>query len=530
MKKIFSALLLTIFLFPAIIYAEDTFEGFASRVESWAEGLNGYVVSNTGATIDLGKNANVVKGMQFSTNRDGEKLIHPVTGESLGVKKVITGKIVVSSTEQKYSTTKILENKGIKKGDKVEHIFPVPINFKTNLLQESETAQIKYALFKSSAVKEDSSSDYSIICERQNSGANTAKCSLNFKGSVIFSDNIPVKGVKIISTKKTSHNNLYKIDNQVASLSVGFFLGKEKEYLVATTDKSSVTLYTVAADKLVEKYSLSSFRGEISNIESYDINNNGKDELIVSIIDKKNNVISQVYEFDGKKFQLIEDKIPYLFRSYFAKGKKHLICQSYSEGTMVGLIYNVVYDKINEEIKYEPEDLSFGASIYGYGVLDDNFIYFNRHGLLSKSYKSNNISYHNINFGNTVNYIIFSQKLSTGVNVGETGESAGFFVYDEQNIVVPVYQRIIQTKDGSLFMSSNELAKNNIMGSFKNSFIGTYFLTNDSVVTSYQTQIDGTAVTDIDITPDGSTIIYIYSKNKNGLDDVYLDVITNDSF
>ena len=176
---------------------------------------------------------------------------------------------------------------------------------------------------------------------------------------------------------------------------------------------------------------------------------------------------------------------------------------------MVGLIYNVVYDKINEEIKYEPEDLSFGASIYGYGVLDDNFIYFNRHGLLSKSYKSNNISYHNINFGNTVNYIIFSQKLSTGVNVGETGESAGFFVYDEQNIVVPVYQRIIQTKDGSLFMSSNELAKNNIMGSFKNSFIGTYFLTNDSVVTSYQTQIDGTAVTDIDITPDGSTIIYI---------------------
>ena len=498
MKKIFSALLLTIFLFPAIIYAEDTFEGFASRVESWAEGLNGYVVSNTGATIDLGKNANVVKGMQFTTNRDGEKLIHPVTGEPLGVKKVITGKIIVNSTEEKYSTTKILENKGIKKGDKVEHIFPVPINFKTNLLQESETAQIKYALFKSSAVKEDSSSDYSIICERQNSGANTAKCSLNFKGSVIFSDNIPVKGIKIISTKKTSHNNLYKIDNQVASLSVGFFLGKEKEYLVATTDKSSVTLYTVAADKLVEKYSLSSFRGEISNIESYDINNNGKDELIVSIIDKKNNVISQVYEFDGKKFQLI--------------------------------IYNVVYDKENEEIKYEPEDLSFGASIYGYGVLDDNFIYFNRHGLLSKSYKSNNISYHNINFGNTVNYIIFSQKLSTGVNVGETGESAGFFVYDEQNIVVPVYQRIIQTKDGSLFMSSNELAKNNIMGSFKNSFIGTYFLTNDSVVTSYQTQIDGTAVTDIDITPDGSTIIYIYSKNKNGLDDVYLDVITNDSF
>lgn len=528
MKKIFSTLFI-IFLLPTIIYAEDTFEGFASRVESWAEGLNGYVVSNTGATIDMGKNANVVKGMEFTTYKDGEKLIHPVTGEPLGVKKVVTGKITILSVEQKYSTTNIIENKGIKKGDKVEHIFPVPVNFKTNLLQDGETAQVKYALFKSSAVKEDASSEYSIICERANSGANTAKCSLTFKGSVIFSDNIPVKGVKIISTKKSS-DNTYKVDHQVSSISVGFFLGKEKEHLVATTDKGSITFYSAAAEKLIEKYSLSSFRGEIINIESYDINNNGKDDLIVSIIDKKNNAVSQIYEFNGKSFQLIEDKIPYLFRSYFANGKKHLICQSYSEGTMVGLIYNAVYDTKSEEIKYEPEDLSFGASIYGYGVLDENFIYFNRHGLLSKNFKNNNVSYNNINFGNTVNYIIFSQKLSTGVNVGETGESAGFFVYDEQNVVVPVYQRIIQMKDGSLIMYANELAKNNIMGNFKSAFLGSYFLTNNSVVTSYQTQVDGVAVTDIDVTSDGSVIVYVYSKNKNGLDDVYLDEITNDSF
>lgn len=197
---------------------------------------------------------------------------------------------------------------------------------------------------------------------------------------------------------------------------------------------------------------------------------------------------------------------------------------------MIGMIYNVTYDEKKGYEYDSPQSMSFGASIYGYGVYNDNILYYNRHGLLNKNINEESTTYDNIEFGNTVNYIIYSEKLDTGVNVGNTGESAGFFVYDEKNIVVPVYQRIIQTEDGSLLMSSNELAKNNIMGSFKNSFIGTYFLTNDSVVTSYQTQIDGVAVTDIDITPDGSTIIYIYSKNKNGLNDVYLDVITNDSF
>lgn len=530
MKKLFTLLFISILLMPAVVFAEETFEGFASRVESWAEGLTGYVVSSNGATIDLGKNANVVKGMEFTTYKDGEKLIHPVTGQSLGVKKIITGKIAVLSTEQKYSTTKIIENNGIKKGDKVEHLFPVPVKFKTNLLEESETAQIKYALFKNNSVKEDSSSNYTVLCERENSGADTAKCSLRFKENVIFSDNIPVKGMKIITTKKTSDNSQYKVNHQVTSVALGFFLGNKKDYLIASTDKNSVVFYTIAKDKLVEKYSISSIRGEIINIEAFDINNNGTDELIVSILDKKKNAVSQIYEFNGKSFKLIHDKIPYLFRTYFTNGKKHLVCQSYSEGNMIGLIQNVTYDKKLEDLSYSPEDLSFGASIYGYGVTNNNFIYFNRHGLLSKNYDKNNISYDNVNFGNTVNYIIFSEKLSTGVNVGETGESAGFFVYDEQNIVVPVYQRIIQLKDGSLLISSNELAKNNIMGTYKGAFLGTYFLTNKNVVPSYQTRIDGTAVTDTDILSDGSVIVYIYSKNKNGTDDVYVDFIQSDAF
>ena len=528
MKKLFYTLFIITLFFPNILKAQETFEGFASRVESWAEGLNGYVVSSSGASIDLGKNANVASGMEFIAYRDGEKLIHPVTGESLGVKKVITGKIAVANIEQKYSSTKILENKGIKKGDKVEHIMPVPVTFNTNLLDDAEKAQIKYALFKSSALKETASSDYSILCQRENSGADVAKCSLLFKGSAIFSDNIAVKGMKIISTKKTSDSQ-YKIDQQVYSMAVGFFLGKEKEYLIALADRNSVVFYALGNEKIINKAALSSFAGEVINIESFDINNNGRDEIIVSIIDKKQNVVSQIYEYDGKKMQLLASKIPYLFRSYYSLGKKHLVCQAYSEGSMVGHIFNVSYKEKEGYIYDEKQDVSFGASIYGYGLLDNNILFFNRHGLLSKTTGEKNIVYDNVDFGNTVNYIIYTEKLSTGVNVGETGENAGFFVYDEQNIVVPVYQRILQLANGSLVLSSNKLMKNNIMGSFENSQLGAYFLSN-SVTPSYSENIAGTAITDMDMVRDGSEILYIYSKNKNGIENLYMDIIKTDSF
>ena len=56
-----------------------------------------------------------------------------------------------------------------------------------------------------------------------------------------------------------------------------------------------------------------------------------------------------------------------------------------------------------------------------------------------------------MDFSNTPNYITYSEKQGTGVNVGQTPESGGYFVYDEKDIIVPIYQRIIQLSDGSSY-------------------------------------------------------------------------------
>ena len=192
MKK----LILIFIIIPNIIYAKETFDSFAARTESWAQGLSGFVVSSgNDVIIDLGKNANVIKGMEFTASKEGQELLHPVTGKSLGRKKVETGKIVINNVEAKCSVCSIKENKGIGKGNQISHIYPVPVSIKTNLLEESETAQLKYALFKQGALMERDTSDYSIVCGREKQGANTAKCSLTYKGSEIFSDDISVKGV-----------------------------------------------------------------------------------------------------------------------------------------------------------------------------------------------------------------------------------------------------------------------------------------------------------------------------------------------
>ena len=78
--------------------------------------------------------------------------------------------------------------------------------------------------------------------------------------------------------------------------------------------------------------------------------------------------------------------------------------------------------------------------------------------------------------------------------------------------------------DGSIMLYSNKLAKMNVIGKYKAAKIGSYFFT-DKMVPVWEKNLSGTAVTDIDITSDGSYLAYIVSNNKNGLNKSFLYVI-----
>lgn len=84
-------------------------------------GRSGYVVEKLGdkVIIDLGKGKAYV-GEVFSVVKEGKEVVHPVTGEVIGRIDQEVGKVKVEEVKEKFSFARILEDKGIERGDRVK--------------------------------------------------------------------------------------------------------------------------------------------------------------------------------------------------------------------------------------------------------------------------------------------------------------------------------------------------------------------------------------------------------------------------
>ncbi|MDK9709428.1 MAG: FlgO family outer membrane protein [Desulforhopalus sp.] len=73
--------------------------------------LEGYVVNRSGdtVTLDLGIRTGVKTNMRFIVYKEGQIIKHPKTGEVLDVERIETGKITITSVQQKICTAKIDE-------------------------------------------------------------------------------------------------------------------------------------------------------------------------------------------------------------------------------------------------------------------------------------------------------------------------------------------------------------------------------------------------------------------------------------
>ncbi len=72
--------------------------------------------------LDLGRDR-VSVGEVFAVVREGKELVHPVTGKVIGKIEGEIGKVKVSEVEDRYSVAQILEDKGIRRGDKVKLLY-----------------------------------------------------------------------------------------------------------------------------------------------------------------------------------------------------------------------------------------------------------------------------------------------------------------------------------------------------------------------------------------------------------------------
>ncbi len=78
------------------------------------------VDNNNVVYISGGQDVNMSTGNTYTVYSVGEELIDPATGLSLGQEEARTGRIEVTSVEEKFSKAKILEGSGFKYGDVVK--------------------------------------------------------------------------------------------------------------------------------------------------------------------------------------------------------------------------------------------------------------------------------------------------------------------------------------------------------------------------------------------------------------------------
>ncbi len=109
-RVIYLLLLLSSFVISADLNA---LEDFFNRKGYVVEKLEDKVI------IDLGREK-VKPGEIFMVVKEGKEIVHPVTGEVLGKREEEVGKVEVSDTKDKFSFARVLEDKGIEKGDRVE--------------------------------------------------------------------------------------------------------------------------------------------------------------------------------------------------------------------------------------------------------------------------------------------------------------------------------------------------------------------------------------------------------------------------
>ena len=94
-------------------------------------------------TLSIGKRDGVVPGVEVEVYREGEELKHPKTGEVLGRKEDVLGRVIVEQVAETYSVARISKGSGMAGADKVRvsagkvrlTILPLSTGVRDNLVE-----------------------------------------------------------------------------------------------------------------------------------------------------------------------------------------------------------------------------------------------------------------------------------------------------------------------------------------------------------------------------------------------------------
>jgi hypothetical protein len=130
---------------PAVAPPSTQILALVNQVTALFPKVEGDVIKVEGerATLSIGKRDSLVSGVELEVYREGEELKHPKTGEILGRKEDVLGRVIVEEVAEAYAVARITKGSGMVGGEKVRvsagkvrlTILPLSTGVRDNLIE-----------------------------------------------------------------------------------------------------------------------------------------------------------------------------------------------------------------------------------------------------------------------------------------------------------------------------------------------------------------------------------------------------------
>jgi len=354
-------------------------------------------VQDSRVIINIGARDSMQPGMRLNVLREEAPFRHPVTKQLLGRLESLVGKIEIKEVSNDTSTAILIQGSA-SEGDKVR-ISEIKINllfcqskgidwglsdsYYKKLRDTGRFNMIDTDLEtdESSKILEESrkqNADVALLLTKKpgDTGGTIIQRLFYVPDGILFSEKeivIPpsfAKELKIgedyFSFSKKEETLRIELPFNAKLVTTGDIDGDGKEEIVLVTDKDvrfynlNIDLNPVHGDLKIEVAKTDDFIW----VDTIDINNNGKSEIIVTSM-ASDEVVSYIYEFNGSEFKLL-----YKDNIFIKKIQNFLVGQAFSktEG-FEGPVFKIVWD--NGFKKSGNLSLPRDVNIYDFVFIDD---------------------------------------------------------------------------------------------------------------------------------------------------------------
>lgn len=460
MKKL---ILLLILLIPALAFAR--FEKLTTDIDQMFARFSGYVVSIDGNNIvtDLGRDKGVYKGMHLKIYRNSEPIIHPITKQVLGNKKIFIGDVEITDVFDKYSNAKVSKlTRSVKPGDIITMNPPVKVQIKIDKVPTRLSLLLREELGNVRNILITDSSPLVLTFTQEKKGGIGYTLSDSDTGQLVYSKYFSDKdlgnaGVGVLATKDILRSK--PVDKTYKSMAVGHVRPDGKIYIAAATTHH-VDFYIFTGKGFESAGSMPQEFDNIQNIELADLDGDGTDEIFVTQVKYESTVRSSIYQYEKGKYVDRKDNMQYIFRAVDVNGQRGIVAQKLAvDGTFLGMVHNFMY--VNG--KYERGaaiSSNRNVSIYGFGYEDkgDQNVVFS----IGKDYKLNvyqggALRYTSVDqFGQTPYYFLLKNEVPqvTETHPREGAKEDDPFQYE--SLKKYIKGRVFVNSEGNVYVVQND--------------------------------------------------------------------------